>query len=98
MRFAQWLKSVIGLPANHPTGKAWPGLNPNQKTNVNGLLKMTKREKIKEILKGFTKVEQIALLESMSKEIRQKNSIRICKKQFKDLRVDDERPDLIEMK
>jgi len=59
---------------------------------------MTKREKIAEVLKGLTKVEQIALLESMSKEIRQKNSIRISKKQFKDTRIDDERPDLLDMK
>lgn len=55
---------------------------------------MTKREKITEILKGSTKVEQIALLESMSKEIRQKNSIRISKRQFKDTRIDDREDEL----
>jgi len=59
---------------------------------------MTKREKIAETLKGLTKVEQIALLESMSKEIRQKNSIRISKKQFKDTRVDDDLPHILGIK
>ena len=73
-------------------------LTDNKKTNYTINNRMTKRDKINEILKGSTKVEQIALLESMSKEIRQKNSIRISKKQFKDLRVDDERPDLLDMK
>ena len=70
------------------------GNMPNiQKINT----RMTKREKINEVLKGLTKVEQIALLESMSKEIRQKNSIRISKKQFKDTRVDD-RDDELKLK
>ena len=59
---------------------------------------MTKRDKIKEILKGATKVEQIALLESLSKEIRKGNSIRISKRQFKDTKVDDEREDILKLR
>lgn len=55
---------------------------------------MTRRDKIKEVLKPMSKVEQIALLESMSKEIRQKNSIRISKRQFKDTRIDDREDEL----
>lgn len=66
----------------------------NKKTNYSINTRMRVRDKIKEILKGLTKVEQIALLESLSKEIRQKNSIRISKRQFKDTRIDDREDEL----
>lgn len=58
---------------------------------------MKRRDKIMDCMKGMTKVEQIALLESISKEIRQKNSIRINSRKFMDTRV-DERPDEITLK
>ena len=58
---------------------------------------MSITDKIMEALKNKTKVEQIAILESISKGIRQRNSIRINKKKYKEQLV-DERPDEIDLK
>lgn len=57
----------------------------------------TTKDKIKDLLKNKTMTEKIAILESLGKEFRQKNSIRINKGQITG-KVDSDRPDLLEMK
>jgi hypothetical protein len=54
---------------------------------------MTKKNEIKAILNTMEINEAIELMESLGKELRRKNSIRINKKGFKDL-LEMERPDL----
>jgi len=54
---------------------------------------MTKKNEIKAILNTMEINEAIDLMESLGKELRRKNSIRINKKGFKDL-LEMERPDL----
>ena len=49
------------------------------------------RKQILELLNTLTKAEAITLIESIGKELRQKNSIRISSKKFK--QMVDERPD-----
>jgi hypothetical protein len=58
---------------------------------------VTTKDKIREMLRNKTMVEKIAILESLGKEYRQKSSIRINKGQITG-RVDEDRPDLIELK
>jgi hypothetical protein len=54
---------------------------------------MTKKNEIKAILNTMEINEAIELMESLGKELRRKNSIRINKKGFRDL-LEMERPDL----
>jgi len=54
---------------------------------------MTKKNEIKAILNTMEINEAIELMESLGKELRTKNSIRINKKGFRDL-LEMERPDL----
>jgi len=59
---------------------------------------MTIRNEIKTILASLHPSEAIALIESIGKELRQKNSIRINKGiEHKSLHLDD-RPDLVILK
>jgi hypothetical protein len=54
------------------------------------------KKQIKAILSQLHPSEAIALIESIGKEFRQKNSIRINNQKFK--KLDMERPDLISLK
>ena len=54
------------------------------------------RSQLKAILSQLHPSEAIALIESLGKELRQKNSIRINNQKFKKLEM--ERPDLISLK
>lgn len=54
------------------------------------------KEQIKAILSNLHPSEAIALLESLGKEFRKKNSIRINNIKFN--KLDMERPDLLELK
>lgn len=58
---------------------------------------VTTKDKIRELLKNKTLSEKIIILESLGKEFRQKNCIRI-NKVYTGLKVDEDRPDLIELK
>ncbi len=58
---------------------------------------VTTKDKIRELLKNKTLTEKIAILESLSKEFRQRNGIRI-NKVYTTGRVDADRPDLIDLK
>jgi hypothetical protein len=54
------------------------------------------KKQIKAILSQLHPSEAIALIESIGKELRQKNSIRINNQKFRKLNMD--RPDLISLK
>jgi hypothetical protein len=54
------------------------------------------KKQLKAILSQLHPSEAIALIESISKELRQKNSIRINSQKFN--KLDMERPDLISLK
>lgn len=69
----------------------------NKNTNYSINTRMSVEDKIMEALKNKTKIEQIAILEKISKGIRQRNSIRINKKKYKEQLV-DERPDELKLK
>ena len=58
---------------------------------------VTTKDKIRELLKNKTLTEKIAMLESLGKEFRQRNGIRI-NKVYQGLKVDEDRPDLIDLK
>jgi len=57
----------------------------------------TLEEKVLDVLKHKTTTEKIDILERLNKRIRQKNSIRI-NRAYSGGKVDDERPDLVEIK
>lgn len=58
---------------------------------------MTLRQRIYEIIKDLPTSEAIAELESIGKQLRRENSVRINAKQM-GRKVDNERPDLVAMK
>jgi hypothetical protein len=59
---------------------------------------MTPKEQIKFALKGLPISEKIAILESMSKQLRRENSARINAVQMGRRVIDEDRPDLMVMK
>lgn len=59
---------------------------------------MTPRSEIKAILATLHPSEAIALIESIGKELRQKNSIRISKSITHKSLILDDRPDLVILK
>lgn len=66
-------------------------------TTINTQKYMSKRERILDELKDISLIQQITLIESISKELRQKSSISINTRRRK-LNLDGERPDLEIMK
>jgi hypothetical protein len=57
------------------------------------------RKKIEKMLSKLSLSERIAILESLGKQYRRENSIRLNENQVRGAKlVDPERPDLIEMK
>tara|TARA_R110000868_G_scaffold91523_1_gene253742 strand:+ start:1261 stop:1443 length:183 start_codon:yes stop_codon:yes gene_type:complete len=59
---------------------------------------MTPREQIKFALKGLPISEKIAILETISNELRRLNSVRINAKQMGRKTIDEDRPDLMSLK
>lgn len=59
---------------------------------------MSKREKILQVLQTMPDSEAIALVESIGKELRKKNSVTINNRAKVKVNIDRDRPDLVELK
>jgi hypothetical protein len=59
---------------------------------------MTPQEQIKFALKNLPISEKISILESISKQLRRENSVRINAKQMGRRVLDEDRPDLMSLK
>ena len=59
---------------------------------------MTPQEQIKFALKNLPISEKISILESVSKQLRRENSVRINAKQMGRKVIDEDRPDLMSLK
>lgn len=59
---------------------------------------MTPQEQIKFALKSLPISEKISILESISKQLRRENSVRINAKQMGRRVLDEDRPDLMSLK